>query len=148
MKFNVLTRYAISALGYLAAVPPGRVTSCDEIAEALGLPRAFLAKALGLLEKARLVDSLRGPQGGFRLGRPAQEISLLDVVEAADGPIGGRVDPCGDSANAKAIDCRLQAVLDRAAEEYRGQFRRVRISDLPTEGEREPAPKKRTRTKK
>ncbi len=60
----------------------------DDIAEALSVPRNYLSKILHELGRAGVLVSYRGPRGGFRLARPAADLSLIDVV--------GRFDPLGD----------------------------------------------------
>jgi Rrf2 family transcriptional regulator, iron-sulfur cluster assembly transcription factor len=75
--------YAIRALAFLART--GRVASGEEIARAEKIPAPVLAKLLQVLARKGLLDSRRGPGGGFRLARPAAEITLCDVVAAVDG---------------------------------------------------------------
>lgn len=79
--------YGVRAVLYVAGRPMGeRYVSISEIAEQLGLSFHFLTKILqGLTERGILV-SYRGPRGGVALGRPASRITLLDIVEALDGP--------------------------------------------------------------
>jgi len=69
----------------------GRVSG-RQIAARLGVSAAHLAKVLVRLEKAGLVRALRGPTGGYELGRPARAVSLLEVYEAAEGAL--RADHC------------------------------------------------------
>ena len=84
----LLTRgcqYGIQALLYLHAEGAGAYVSVRRIADAHGLSPSFLSKITSRLVGARLLDSLKGPGGGIRLGRSAEDITLLDVVEAIDG---------------------------------------------------------------
>jgi len=62
----------------------------NEIAEVYGLPTAYAAKVMSQLARSRILNSVRGPQGGFQLARDASDIVLLDVIEAIDGTIDGR----------------------------------------------------------
>lgn len=62
------------------------------IAELYGLPTAYAAKVMSQLARSRILNSVRGPQGGFQLARDASEITLLEVIEAIDGSIDGRQD--------------------------------------------------------
>jgi Rrf2 family protein len=65
-----------------------RMYSAGDLSEVLKVSEAHLAKVLQRLARVGLVKSTRGPHGGFVLGRPADEISLLEVYEAIDGPLG------------------------------------------------------------
>jgi Rrf2 family protein len=79
--------YAIRCVFYLS----GRldeVTMIDEIAREMSIPKSFLAKILQKLTRAGIVNSYRGVKGGFQLARAPKNITLLDVVEAIEGPVG------------------------------------------------------------
>jgi len=64
--------------------------STAEIAELLGVSGAHLSKVLQRLTRAGLVEAVRGPRGGFRLGKPAEEITILQIYEVIEGPIQDR----------------------------------------------------------
>ncbi len=86
MKISARTDYALRAVIELAAAHPQR-RSAPEIAEQQQIPRQFLDSVLGDLRRAGLVGSQRGVGGGFWLCRPGDEITLADVIQAADGPV-------------------------------------------------------------
>ena len=79
--------YAVRAMIHLACLPEGSMVMREKIAEVHGIPSSFMAKILRSLVRAGLLHSSRGINGGFTLARPAFEISLLDIVEAIDGPV-------------------------------------------------------------
>jgi len=79
--------YAIRALCYLAAQPPGRVVPRTEIQKRQNIPPHFLSKILRSLVGAGFLASLSGARGGFRLGRPAESISIRAVYESIEGPL-------------------------------------------------------------
>jgi len=87
MEITQQADYAVRAILDLALRPNGERASCEEIARRQGIPVAFLTKICARLAADGLVQSQRGVNGGIWLARPAQEITLLEVVEAIDGPI-------------------------------------------------------------
>ncbi len=86
MQITRETDYAIRCVYYLAG-KAGEVTMVDEIARKMATPKSFLAKILQKLARASIVKSFRGVKGGFQLARRPREITLLDVIEAVQGPI-------------------------------------------------------------
>jgi Rrf2 family iron-responsive transcriptional regulator len=132
MNLSNASGYAIRALAHLAR-HDGRLLRSAAIAEAAGLPETFLLKALRPLVRIGVLHSLRGRHGGLRLARPAEDITLLDIIEAVDGPVRAEARAVGTSAEAKRFDGRLQAACEKAAEAVRGRLRRVSLADLAGE---------------
>jgi Rrf2 family transcriptional regulator, iron-sulfur cluster assembly transcription factor len=79
--------YAVRGMVYLAMKPIDQMSLISEMASVIDVSPALLAKIFQNLSKLGLVKSYRGVGGGFMLGRPAEEISLLSIVEAVEGPI-------------------------------------------------------------
>lgn len=69
----------------LAQLDPGTSASTTQLAEYFDLPAPYLAKQLKTLVRAGILSATTGPKGGFRLARPAADITLLQIVEAVDG---------------------------------------------------------------
>ncbi len=86
MQITRETDYAIRCILHISENPQ-RVTVVDEIATAKDIPKSFLAKILQKLAKANIVISTRGVKGGFRLAVSPVQISLLDIIEAVQGPL-------------------------------------------------------------
>jgi len=72
---------------HIACLPEGSVVLRSQISEAEGIPSSFMAKILRRLVQARLLDSSRGVHGGFSLAKAPGEITMLDIVEAIEGPL-------------------------------------------------------------
>lgn len=87
MRVSAKVDYALRAGAELAASANGRPQKGDRIAKAQGIPLKFLENILLDLKHAGLVQSQRGVEGGYWLARPAEEISLADVIRAVEGPI-------------------------------------------------------------
>jgi Rrf2 family protein len=86
MIFSNATEYAIRGLSEVAARGSNGRLLLDEVVAGSGLPREFLAKVFQKLVHAGVLCSAKGRGGGFSLARPAHEITLMQVVEAIDGP--------------------------------------------------------------
>jgi len=92
MIYSRSAEYAIRALIQLADLPPGEYTMAKNIAAEGNIPAHFLAKILQDLARDGFLKSNKGPRGGFRLSLPAEDLSMLRVIEAIDG--AGRYDRC------------------------------------------------------
>jgi Rrf2 family protein len=81
--------YAVRAVVELAASSSEAPRKVDEVAQAQGIPLSFLENILTQLRSSGVVRSQRGPEGGYWLARPAQEVTLADVIRAVEGPLVG-----------------------------------------------------------
>jgi Rrf2 family protein len=87
MHISKSAGYAVHGLVYLVSKQTGEPVQISEIAEFQNVSRTYLAKIFQQLSTARIILGQRGITGGYMLARPAREISLLDVIEAVDGPV-------------------------------------------------------------
>lgn len=87
LNITMATDYAMRAMIQLASLPQGGSALRTEISDRQAVPSYFMAKVLRRLVDAGLLRSTRGVRGGFSLARPPTEITMLDVVEAIEGPI-------------------------------------------------------------
>ncbi|MBW1595457.1 Rrf2 family transcriptional regulator [Streptomyces sp. JJ38] len=85
MKLPVSTEWVLHCATSLAQLDPGASASTTQLAQYYDLPAPSLAKQLKALVKAGVLSATTGPRGGFRLARPAAQITLLEIVEAVDG---------------------------------------------------------------
>jgi Rrf2 family protein len=129
MKLTAAGRYALRALAHLAALEENTWVAAHDIARPCGIPEDFLLKVLKHLATAGLLHSLKDPNGGYRLARPAKSITLLEIVEAAGGPLHGLA-PAVEGAAAAGLNRQLAEVCDAAADVTRKELRKVRLSDL------------------
>jgi Rrf2 family protein len=88
MRLSARADYALRAAIELAAAQDGHVTA-EQLAQAQNIPGKFLETILTQLRRAGLVRSQRGPDGGFWLARPADQITLADIIRAIDGQLLG-----------------------------------------------------------
>ena len=89
MRVSAKTDYALRAALELAAARGEKPVKGERIATAQAIPLRFLENILMQLRHAGLVDSRRGAEGGYRLARPATDVTLADVIRAIDGPLAG-----------------------------------------------------------
>jgi Rrf2 family protein len=94
LRLSKKTDYALIALTDLASSPPGTLSSSREIAARYDIPVKLMAKVLHQLAKCGLLASHQGTRGGYHLARPATQISVVDVIQAIDGPV--TVTACSD----------------------------------------------------
>lgn len=87
VKLSNKGRYGVRALYDIAFHNDGRPTQIREIAEREMIPARFLEQIFQDLKRAGIVGSKRGPRGGYHLARPADKISLGDVIRALEGPV-------------------------------------------------------------
>jgi len=87
LKLTKKADYGLIALKHLAMMPWGRAASAKDIAESYRIPLPLLSKVLQKLGRAGLLISEQGTNGGYRLARPAHDISTLEVIRTIDGPI-------------------------------------------------------------
>lgn len=122
--------YALRAVLYMAQQKGVGAVRVGEMSKALAVPQNYLSKTLHALVRAGVLQSTRGPNGGFRLALPADEVPLALVISAFDRLdersrcLLGRPE-CSD-ANA----CSAHAHWKRTAEEVRRFFRRTTVADL------------------
>jgi len=121
--------YALAALVYLTRQQQEKPLPSHKIAVEGGLSEKYLLKALKPLAMAGMLRSVKGPHGGYRLNRAPKDISVLEVVEAVDGPLPGEAPHVGGSGT-DALDRKLDDACRQAAEVVRDYLREVTLVDL------------------
>ncbi|MEN9800555.1 MAG: hypothetical protein RL653_4252 [Pseudomonadota bacterium] len=122
--------YGLRAMVFLASMSPEEVVPFREIARRMDVPEDFLAKILKTLVSRKLVQSTRGAHGGYRLARSPAEISMLDVIEAVEGPV--RVNVCQDNHDACKLSrsCTMYGVWKLGQERMLEVYRSARLDRL------------------
>ncbi|MDO8755380.1 MAG: Rrf2 family transcriptional regulator [Anaerolineales bacterium] len=129
MQITRQADYAVRAVLYLARNSDQR-TATSMIAEKQRIPPSFLAKIVSQLSIAGLLHTSRGARGGVALARDAKDITLLEVVEAIDGPI--QLNECvGDNGSCSFdSDCPLRTVWCDAQAELVGRLKGTNFADM------------------
>lgn len=117
MQITRQADYAIRAVLYVSKLGGNERAATSHIAREQHIPPSFLAKIISQLSIAGLLQTSRGARGGVMLAKPPESISLLDVVEAIDGPI--LLNECVSTENACNFgeNCALRAVWCNAQED-------------------------------
>lgn len=130
MKLSTKSRYATRIL-ILMAGQPGEVSFRKvDIAKGEGIPPDYVAQILLTLKRAGLVNSQRGAQGGFTLAKDPETITILDVIEATEGPVSlvdcaNRASPCKRSGV-----CVTKTIWEGAGKLLRDYFNGITIGEL------------------
>ena len=129
--YSTSTQYALRALIHLAITDRSGPVLVREIAAAENVPKQFLSKILNTLRNRGLVESTKGPGGGFVLARPRNSIQVSEVIEALDGPtqfdlscILG-LEECSDT-----VPCALHDAWKKFREEYVKSLTSLTLDDL------------------
>ena len=128
LKISEAASLAMHGMAFLAS-NSDRAVSTREIASRFHASEAHLSKVLQRLTRAGLVKSIRGPKGGFMAGKPADEITLLDVYESIEGPLVPceclfSIPVCGDNG------CILGGILVTVDRQIREYLAGTKLSDL------------------
>lgn len=124
-RMSKATDYGIRAMLHIASLPDDISVRRVEIAAAEKIPTNFMAKVLRRLVRHGLLHSSRGLHGGFCLARPATQISLLDMVEAIDGPISVASGTADSAANDWSPTCPASLVwpeVERVLRQTLGRY--------------------------
>jgi len=137
MRLSDGVEWGIHCAALVSLVPPGQALPAARLAEYHGVPTAYLAKHLQTLSRAEILEAVPGPRGGYRLARPASEITILDVVEAIDGVESAfrcteirRRGPTALPAREYRVPCAIHAAMDQADAAWRDELRVVTLADL------------------
>jgi len=129
LRISKLTDYATVILGALAA-EPARLQTATEIAERTHVSAPTVSKLLKQLQRSQLVVSLRGLHGGYRLARPAREISAAAILDALEGPV--TLTACSAEHSQCEIEstCRVGGAWQRVNRAIRQSLQEVTLADL------------------
>ncbi len=129
MRLTKQTNYAFRILMYCAA-NGGQLSRVSEIAKAYTVSEPFLFKILQPLTEGGLIETVRGRNGGIRLARPAEEITLLDVVRLTEENFS-MAECFHTETECPLVDsCKLSAALREALNAFFGVLAKYAISDL------------------
>jgi len=130
VRLTAKSEYGVLAVIDLACTYGSGPVSARQIAERRGIPPRFLEQLFVSLRRAGIVTAVRGAHGGFTLTRPPAEITVLDVVEALEGPLQSSVCDQEHSGCGKSASCAAAPVWARATDALRDVFASSTLDSL------------------
>ena len=128
MRTTAKADYAVRASVELAAV--GGLANAEQIAQAQAIPLNFLENILRDLRRAGIVESRRGQAGGYALARPADEITLADVIRAVEGPLANVRGQAPEALEYPGAAAKLREVWVALRANVRGVLEGVTLADV------------------
>ncbi len=129
MRISRSTGYALLAVGYIAQHGKDGIILSQTISKAYGIPLEYLLKILQQLVRANVLRSKRGPRGGFTLSRPSKKITMLQVIEAVDGPMISQLNLV-EQAPKEKFSTKTEQTYEKAIAQAKIVFDRAKIADL------------------
>ncbi len=128
MKLSRTVSYALQATLQLAQTASSQPIPCSRLANEGGMPERFLLQILRSLVTHGILQSTRGVEGGYSLDRDPSEISLLEIIEAIDGPLNGKT----VASDELPQDChdRLRCALNKVSDATRAQLDKIKLASL------------------
>ena len=145
LRLSKKSDYALMSMKHLAArADGGASSSAREISEAYDIPLELLAKVLQRLVRSRLLISVQGTRGGYRLARHASMISVAEVIQAVDGPV--TVTACStESHNCDQYSkCSIRDPLGKIKNRILDALNTVSVQEMAAETDAPPAPQTHT----
>ena len=134
MKLSTKGKYGLYAMHYLAAHEGKGPQSLQNIAS-MGVPKQYLEQLLGNLRRAGLVSTVRGAQGGYQIAKPPGEISLLNIIDAMEGPI--ELSECTADENFcdRSCACPVRKVWQRVTDSINQELSQITLGSMFNENE-------------
>lgn len=130
MRISRSTGYALLAVGYIAKNQKEQgIVLSQRIAKEYKIPLEYLLKILQQLVRANVLRSKRGPRGGFNLAKPPKQITMLQIVEAVDGPMVSQLN-LKEQAPREKFSARSEKAYEKAISQAKAVFAKAKLADL------------------
>jgi Rrf2 family protein len=117
------------AVGYIAKNQGDGVVLSQDVSRQYDIPLEYLLKILQQLVRANVLRSKRGPRGGFSLAKATNKITMLEIIEAVDGPLTGELN-LRDQAGRDPYGIKAEQTYNKAISQARNVFAKTRLSSL------------------
>jgi len=128
LRMSRLTDYGLVLLTHLASAPIERVHNARELSESAHLPLPMVSKILKVLTREGFLVSQRGAKGGYSLARRPEDVTVVAVIDALEGPIA--LTECGAGSCEREASCVVRAPWQRINRVVRQSLEDVRLADL------------------
>ena len=129
MKTNTGAHYALMVAGYIAEQADEGWVKAKTISAKYGLQKDYLFRVMEKMIIANILKSKRGPAGGYILARPAKEITLLEIIETAGGPISSQLE-VAELAGNTGFSIEMEKVCERASEKAASILSGAKLSQM------------------
>jgi Rrf2 family protein len=129
MRISRSTGYALLAVGYIAKHQGKKTVLSQDISKQYDIPLEYLLKILQQLVRANVLHSKRGPRGGFSLARPTKQITMLEIIEAVDGPMASQLN-IAEQASGEKFSVRAEQHYRKAVAQAKNILEKAKLSSL------------------
>ena len=129
MKISRSTGYALVATGYIAENYQDGAVLAARVSKEYGIPLEYLLKILQQLVRANVLRSKRGPRGGFFLARDKEEITMLQIIEAVDGPMMSHLH-LAEQTHSADFSLKMEDVCKEATKQVRQIYEKAKLSNM------------------
>ncbi|MFL2982844.1 MAG: RrF2 family transcriptional regulator [Candidatus Neomarinimicrobiota bacterium] len=129
LKISRKVEYALIALRHFQNQGEGKLTTAKELASTYGVPQELLAKVLQCLSKNKIIHSVKGPFGGYRLEKDPKTIKMTEFFEIIEGPMG-IMDCYFDSGCNQLSGCTIREPINRINDSIRTMFNNMTLSEV------------------
>jgi Rrf2 family protein len=129
MRISRSTGYALLAAAYIAKHQDQKIILSQTISKEYEIPLEYLLKILQQLVRANVLHSKRGPRGGFSMAQSEKKITMLQIIEAVDGPLSGHTNLFDPPAKGKFTN-KVESIYNKAIGQAKAVFQKVTLADL------------------
>ena len=129
MKISRSVGYGMMAVGFISQNDKDGPVLASNVSKEYNIPLEYLLKILQQLVRVNILRSKRGPRGGFSLGRPIKEITILEIIEAVNGPIAGPLELALQTNNAP-FSLNMEKVCKEASDKAGNILNKAKLSDM------------------
>lgn len=129
MRVSRSTGYALLAVGYIAKHQGKGVVLSQDVSKQYDIPLEYLLKILQQLVRANVLRSKRGPRGGFSLAKATNKITMLEIIEAVDGPLTGELNLAEQAGNDRYAN-KAEQTYNKAIAQARSVFQKTKVAAL------------------